>query len=450
MKKLNRFLNCICFFLLTLAIWVCGNCVVFIARTGKTNMIPAMAVIFILANILPSALRRRFPSIRLRVCFHGTMCLKIFLASCVLSVIYHIVIAFYFFPGDWLLWLKSAGICAAVEAVLFWNGIISVYCSSVQLGIKHRVVGIICGLIPIVHLFVLFNIIKIVSDEVDFECDKEILNLSRKEEAVCRTKYPILLVHGVFFRDYNFPNYWGRIPGELIKNGAQIYYGNHHSASSVSESAHELADRIAGIVNETGCGKVNIIAHSKGGLDCRYALSKLGISEYVASLTTINTPHQGCEFADYLLNKVSAPMQNRIAMAYNSAMKHFGDTNPDFISAVRDLTSSRCRQLNAEMESGSYGGVYCQSAGSRLNRAAGGKFPLNFTYNLVKYFDGPNDGLVSEKAMRWGENFVFVTANGRRGISHGDMIDLNRENIPDFDVREFYVRLVADLKNRGL
>ena len=26
---------------------------------------------------------------------------------------------------------------------------------------------------------------------------------------------------------------------------------------------------------------------------------------------------------------------------------------------------------------------------------------------------------------------------------------LNRENIPGFDVREFYVNLVADLKNRG-
>lgn len=30
------------------------------------------------------------------------------------------------------------------------------------------------------------------------------------------------------------------------------------------------------------------------------------------------------------------------------------------------------------------------------------------------------------------------------------MIDLNRENIPDFDVREFYVELVHDLKSRGL
>ena len=38
---------------------------------------------------------------------------------------------------------------------------------------------------------------------------------------------------------------------------------------------------------------------------------------------------------------------------------------------------------------------------------------------------------------------------GTRGISHGDVVDLNRENIPGFDVREFYVSLVADLKNRG-
>lgn len=37
----------------------------------------------------------------------------------------------------------------------------------------------------------------------------------------------------------------------------------------------------------------------------------------------------------------------------------------------------------------------------------------------------------------------------RRGISHGDMIDLNRENIPGFDVREWYVQLVQRLKRKG-
>lgn len=95
-------------------------------------------------------------------------------------------------------------------------------------------------------------------------------------ERVCATKYPILLVHGVFFRDFKYLNYWGRIPKELEKNGARIYYGNHNSASSVEESAKQLKARILEITKESGCEKVNIIAHSKGGLDVRYMLSDGG------------------------------------------------------------------------------------------------------------------------------------------------------------------------------
>ena len=44
----------------------------------------------------------------------------------------------------------------------------------------------------------------------------------------------------------------------------------------------------------------------------------------------------------------------------------------------------------------------------------------------------------------------MIEHKGRRGLSHGDMIDLFRENIDGFDVREFYVEIVKDLKERGL
>ena len=37
----------------------------------------------------------------------------------------------------------------------------------------------------------------------------------------------------------------------------------------------------------------------------------------------------------------------------------------------------------------------------------------------------------------------------QRGISHGDVIDLNRENIKGFDVKELYVGIVSSLKKRG-
>ena len=85
-----------------------------------------------------------------------------------------------------------------------------------------------------------------------------------------------------------------------------------------------------------------------------------------------------------------------------------------------------------------------------MDKASGGKFPLNYSYHLVKYFEGPNDGLVSEQSFAWGEQYKLLTPQTNRGISHGDMIALNRENIDGFDVREFYVQLVSDLKARGL
>lgn len=45
----------------------------------------------------------------------------------------------------------------------------------------------------------------------------------------CETKFPILLVHGIGFRDNQLLNYWGRIPEALKKEGATIYYGGQDS-----------------------------------------------------------------------------------------------------------------------------------------------------------------------------------------------------------------------------
>ena len=119
-----------------------------------------------------------------------------------------------------------------------------------------------------------------------------------------------------------------------------------------------------------------------------------------------------------------------------------------FIAAVTNLTASFCKKFNEEIHD--VPGVLYQSVGSKLNKAQGGRFPLNFTYHLCNYFDGANDGFVGEKSFPCCENFEFLTVNGVRGISHGDMIDLNRENIDEFDVREYFVQLVSKLKQQGL
>ena len=399
-------------------------------------------------NILPLIFSLKIPTLRLKACHHGVICLKTFVWALILSIAVHIYLAIALLPDSWgdLLW--SILVCSLTLFVLFWNGMISVYAASIQLGVRKRLIGLIMGLVPIVNLIMLRKIISTVSEEIYLERSKIELNESRKDKEICHTKYPILLVHGVFFRDFEHVNYWGRIPEEIIKNGGKIYYGNHQSAASVKDSGEELAARIRGVVAESGCPKVNIIAHSKGGLDCRYAIAKCGIADMVASLTTVNTPHRGCLFAEYLLTKLPEKMQQTVAAGYNAAAAKLGDRNPDFMAAVSDLRADACVKFDEELTVPD--SIYTQSVGSLLKHAAGGKFPLNFTYNMVKYFDGPNDGLASEYAFKFGEDYTLLTPNGLRGISHGDMIDLNRENIKGFDVREFYVELVSGLRERGL
>ena len=415
----------------------------------KSNiwLVPIVAVAFLLINILAGLTDTTIRKTWLKFCNHGVECLSIFYVSLIVSIVYHVVLIFAV-PWNWVNYLLSTLMCILAHAVLFWNGIISVYCTSVQLGIKQRVIGALCGPIPVVHLFALGYIIKITSAEVREETQKDMMNEQRAHLQICKTKYPILLVHGVFFRDSEKLNYWGRVPAELERNGARLFYGEHQSALSVEESALELAERIKEVIKISGCEKLNIIAHSKGGLDCRYAIANLDVAPYIASLTTINTPHRGCGFADYLLNKIPENVQTKVAGTYNAAAKKLGDTTPDFMKAVHNLTASFCAQNDAKCQMPE--GIYYQSFGSVLGQATHGKFPLNFSYPMVKYFDGPNDGLVSAQSFSFGDNYTLLTVNGKRGISHADMIDLNRENIPGFDVREFYVQLVTDLKKKGL
>jgi triacylglycerol lipase len=343
----------------------------------------------------------------------------------------------------------SVGFLYAVlcESIIFWNGMLRVYLTSIQLGIKHRILAALCGWIPGINIYYLLKIIRIATEEIETETEKWERNVARAESELCKTRYPLLLVHGVFFRDFRYVNYWGRVPRELQKNGATIYYGEQQSAASVDACGAELAERICRIVSESGCEKVNIIAHSKGGLDSRVAISHFGAAPHVATLTTINTPHRGCIFAEYLLKKMPEKVCRNIAETYNATLKKLGDHSPDFVGAAADLTESSCIARNETTPDAP--GVLYESVMSYCQKEKGGQFPLNISYPLVRHFDGKNDGLVSVNSAQWGSRFTLLEPNGRRGISHEDVIDLNRKNIPGFDVREFYVSLVADLKEKG-
>ena len=396
--------------------------------------------------IFPSIFNKRLHSKKLAVVRDGYRLLIVFLANIFLDIALYLFIILKYVIDTHALLINTIFLILVLN-LIFWCGITRVYLFSKQLGVRYRLIGLILSLIPIAHLIMLIIIIKICIDEVKFENNKIELNKSREKKQICKTKYPIILVHGIFFRDFEKINYWGRIPEELVKNGATIYYGNHSSSLAVKDSAEELAKRIKEIVKETNCEKVNIIAHSKGGLDSRYAISNLGMDKYVASLTMINTPNHGCLFADYLMNKAPKLLKQKVSNSYNFALKKLGDKDPDFIAGVTDLTHLETEKLNKEMKESK--NVYYQAFGSVLNHPISGRFPFNITNAYVEQFDGKNDGLVGIESFPLNDNFTLIETPYRRGISHGDMVDINRENIKGFDVREFYVELVKDLKDKG-
>lgn len=404
--------------------------------------------LFLLLNILPGMKLKGTKLLRLRFCNHGSLLLCIFVCSLIPSILYHILLAVLTIPGSYMDLVWSLVYCIVASGILFWNGILCVYCTSTQMGIKWRLIGVLCGMIPILNLFILTKIIKVTSDEVEYELEKELVAHDPALSEVCKTKYPIVLVHGVFYRDNKLFNYWGRIPRTLQLHGATIYYGEHQSALPVKESARELTSRIKLIVDRSGCEKVNIIAHSKGGLDCRYALSEFGLAPYVASLTTVNSPHRGCLFADRLLQAIPESVQNKVATAYNVTLTALGDEAPDFLAAVGDLTAEACNKRNEQLTLPE--GIYTQSIGSVMEHPSKGQFLFNLSYRYVKNYDGENDGLVGESSFAWGDRYTLLRCSGKRGISHADIIDLTQENLQDFDVRAFYTELVSDLKNRGL
>lgn len=440
MEKLIRFRN--------ISVLLLLMNIVFISIIGQAKILAIIAailllIIYLYINLIP--IKDRLLGKRLNIMYGGYELIVDITICMVLEVILYIFLLSNYSINTWVITINTI-IALILTSFSFLNGFFRVIFFSSQVTMLQRILVLIFWWVPVINIIILCKCCKIAKHEFMFELSKHNLDNARKENEVCKTKYPIVMIHGIFFRDWMFINYWGRVPKELIKNGAKIFYGKQQSATSVSRSAQELKENILKIIHDTGCEKVNIIAHSKGGLDARYAISCLGLNKYVASLTTINTPHRGCKFVDYLLDKLPKSFINYVHKKYNAVFTKLGDKDPDFLSGVNDLRATRCKEFNEKVKDAE--GVLYQSVMSKMKGPLSADFPLNICYILCKMFDGENDGLVSIESAKWG-SYLGLIIPEKKGISHGDVIDLTRKNLPGFDVCEFYVDLIKKLKEKG-
>lgn len=411
-----------------------------------TEIIIFILYIFIKVNIIPNN-KKQIVNLRLRIMLGGRSLVLYGLYTAFVQIIIYLIgntIMQRLEIPEHILVIDSIIVVLNI-IILIINGMLRILCTSRRLNIVKRLIVGFWSLIPIVNIFVMLYACHIVAIEYDHECYKVINHEARVDSEVCKTKYPLVLVHGVGFRDLKYINYWGRIPKELIRNGATVYYGNQEAWGTVEYNAKDIKNKILDILKETGCEKVNIIAHSKGGLDSRYMISKLEMGGYVASLTMISSPHRGCKFVD-IACKIPDRIYKSIARFFDKRYRFLGDNNPDFYTASRQFSTYHSKKFNEEVKD--VDGVYYQSYTSVV-RNIFSDYVVAIPYILVKLTEGENDGLVSIESAKWGEFKGVLRNKRRRGISHGDIIDLRRDDYKDFDVIEKYVEIVSDLKNKG-
>ena len=255
-------------------------------------------------------------------------------------------------------------------------------------------------------------------------------------------KYPVVLVHGIVAHDRgSVINFWGRIPEKLKENGVKVFLGNTDSWGNYESNAKILKTTIEKTLHETKTEKVNIIAHSKGGIDSRYCIWKYNYGDKVASLTTLSTPHHGAEIADLIFRQkiVHSVIVKKTLEVFG---KLYGDINPDLFNVNYQLTTEKMKEFNESITMDP--NVYCQSIYSTM------KTPLDdllffYSYWYLKNVAGDNDGVISEKSAKWGKETIKIEG----GISHAEILDYKRKKISGINIPDIYLKIVNELTKKG-
>lgn len=256
------------------------------------------------------------------------------------------------------------------------------------------------------------------------------------------TKYPVILVHGIAAKQSWVMNAFGKIGDALEADGNDVYIADNDGFGRIATNAEQLRVFVENVLEKTGKEKVNIIAHSKGGLDSKYMITELGMEDKIASLTTLCTPHRGSIVASWIW-RLPRFIKRIIAFFINTFYKYsMGDKYPDAMGACEELLlideSEQTLSFSAK--------IYCQSYSSSLKRARD-CFIMALPMKMTKHFQKvENDGLVSVESAKFanyrGEAFDF-------SVSHVQIIDLFSKSEQKEKIYLFYRSICDELAEMG-
>jgi triacylglycerol lipase len=210
--------------------------------------------------------------------------------------------------------------------------------------------------------------------------------------------------HGIHLHTDNL-HYFRGIRSQLEDEGFVVRQTNVGFATSLESRAHNLKSQIEGVLQETRGPKVHIIGHSMGGLDSRFIISKLGMADRIASLTTIGTPHFGSSFADAGVAEGGTALLDAVSDVID-------------VHGLEDLTSKRCDAFNASVaEDEPKNPVFYQTYASAEERDKVFSV-LQPSWDVITKAEGPNDGLVSLVSQAWVSELIASDGTKKTVPSH--------------------------------
>ena len=254
---------------------------------------------------------------------------------------------------------------------------------------------------------------------------------------MCR--YPIILVHGIAAKQLRVLNAFGQIGEELKKDGHKVYIADIDGFGSIESNAAQLKRYISGVLEKEKVDKVNVIAHSKGGLDTKYMITHLGMEHAVASLTTLCTPHRGSIIASKIWD-LPQFLKKSIAFFIDNFYRIVcHDENPDSLKTCEQL-----RQIDESEQTLNFSYiVYCQSYSATIDKMKDCfvmALPMKIHHRYENY---TSDGLVSEESSRFG-NYRGPCLD--IPISHVQIIDLFAKKSQKEQIYTFYKKVCRELE----
>ena len=224
--------------------------------------------------------------------------------------------------------------------------------------------------------------------------------------------------------------YFKGIDTAIQQAGYPVIVAHVHPTSTVETRAIQLKEMVIRQLAErklTG-RKVVIMGHSMGGLDARYAVSRLGMDEHVSAVVTVTTPHRGSPFAGWVVRNLGRTGILRLARVIGIDL-----------GAGDDLTTDGSAALNERIPD--VPGIKYVSISASRPWIKMPLFALH-AHRVISAAEGDNDGLVSVQSSAWGEHRGTWAADHWHAINRRYNFEFDR---PTGDIAPHWVALLRSV-----